>query len=92
MLDWGDEQAAAILRACRRAIRPTGRLLVIEPVLGPPNEGALQKFADLVMLVVPGGQVRTSEELAALFARADFRLTRVTPTASEVTIVEGIPE
>jgi len=92
VLDWSDEQAAAILRACRRAIRPSGRLLVIEPVLGPPNEGALQTFADLVMLVVPGGQVRTSEELAALFARAGFRLTRVTPTASEVTIVEGVPE
>jgi hypothetical protein len=56
VVDWGDEQAVAILRACRRAMGPTGMLLVIEPVLGAPNEGTFEKFADLIMLVVPGGR------------------------------------
>jgi hypothetical protein len=92
VLNWGDEEAVAILRACRRAMGQTGSLLVIEPVVGPPNEGALEKFADLIMLVVPGGQARTREELAALFLSAGFRLGGVTATGSEVSIVEGVPE
>jgi hypothetical protein len=92
VLNWGDEQAVAILRACRRAMGRTGTLLVVEPVLGPPNAGAVEKFADLIMLLIPGGQARTREELAALFSRAGFRVTRVTETASEVSIIEGTPD
>jgi hypothetical protein len=88
----GDEQAAAILRACRRAMGPTGVLLVIEPVVGPPNEGALEKFTDLIMLVVPGGQSRTRAELSNLFAGAGFRLAGMTATTSEVSVVEGVPD
>src|SRR3954447_10869313 len=33
--DWGDEQAVAILRACRRVVPPTGRLLLLELMLPP---------------------------------------------------------
>jgi hypothetical protein len=92
VLNWDDEQAVAILRSCRHAMGPTGTLLVIEPVLGPPNEGALEKFADLIMLVVPGGQARTRGELSSLFACAGLRLIGVTATASEVSVVEGVPD
>jgi hypothetical protein len=46
---------------------------------------------DINMLVVATGQVRTSAEYAALFARAGFRLVGVTATASEVSVVEGSP-
>jgi hypothetical protein len=34
---------------------------------------------------------RTEEEYAALLAKASFRLTRIVPTASPVSIVEAIP-
>jgi hypothetical protein len=47
------------------------------------------KFLDLVMLLIPGGRERTVDEYRALFGRAGFELTRIVPTGTEVSIVEG---
>ncbi len=46
---------------------------------------------DLVMLVIPGGRERNEDEYRALFDMAGFRLTRVIPTRSAVSIVEAVP-
>jgi len=89
--DWEDAQATAILRNCRRAIAPNGKLLVIESEISPPNEGATDKFLDLTMLVHTGGRERTREEWAALFATAGFRLVDATPTEAQASIIEGVP-
>jgi hypothetical protein len=45
---------------------------------------------DMVMLAIPGGQERTEEEYRALLNKAGFRLTRVVPTASAVSVVEAV--
>jgi hypothetical protein len=87
--DWGDDDSTTILRACRRAIGPDGRLLVVERIAGRPNEGAETKFSDLNMLVMPGGRERTLEEFAVLFEAAGFRLEGETPTASGFSVVEA---
>ena len=50
--DWEDESAIAILRACRQAMKPTARLLVIERIIGPPNTDLDAKLLDLNMLVM----------------------------------------
>ncbi len=89
--NWEDDAAASILRVCRRAIDPAGTLLVVEQVVAPPNDGPTGKFMDLNMLLLPGGQERTRDEFAALFATAGFRLTRVIPTASPASIIEAVP-
>jgi hypothetical protein len=89
--DWADEESVAILRACRRAIVSDGRLLVVERVVGRPNEGADTKFSDLNMLVMPGGRERTLEEFALLFEAAGFRLEGETPTASGFSVIEATP-
>jgi O-methyltransferase domain/Dimerisation domain len=89
--DWEEREAAAILRACRQAIVPGGRLLVIERIVGPPNDDRDAKFSDLNMLVSPGGQERTREEYDGLFAAAGFRLIRVFPTAMGTNIIECAP-
>lgn len=89
--DWNEEQCLTILGHCRRAIAPNGRLLIVETVLpegDTPHQGKLQ---DLVMLVFPGGQERTEAEYRELLAKAGFRLSRVVPTASVVSIVEAVP-
>ncbi len=50
------------------------------------------KLLDLVMLTfTSGGLERTEVEYQALFARAGFRLTRVVPTASAVSVIEAEP-
>jgi O-methyltransferase domain/Dimerisation domain len=88
--DWEDEQATAILRTCRRAIGPNGKLLVIEREISPPNEDPRAKFVDLLMLVSAGGRERTRKEWAVLFAAGGFRLSDVTP-AKTWSIIEGVP-
>jgi hypothetical protein len=89
--DWSEDLCLQILGNCRRAMGPDGRLLIVETVLPEgdvPHQGKLQ---DLVMLVFPGGQERSEAEYATLLAKADFRLRRVVPTASVVSIVEAVP-
>ena len=43
------------------------------------------------MLIFPGGQERTEAEYAALLESSGFRLDRVVPTASTVSVVEAVP-
>jgi len=54
------------------------------------ERGALAKFADLNMLMVPGGQERT-RKFAALFAASCFRLTTVIDAGPRISIIEGEP-
>ncbi len=89
--DWYDPEATEILRACRRAMDRPARLMVVDAVIAPPNEGAAAKFADLNMLVAPGGQERTREEFSRLFDGAGFRLTRVIETGTRMSVIEGTP-
>jgi hypothetical protein len=90
--DWDDTAAVDILRACRRAMKPGRALIVFERLIGPPNAGSADKFADLNMLVMNGGRERTREEFAALFDRSGFRLVSVTPTSTPLSVIEGVPE
>jgi hypothetical protein len=77
--DWEDDEAIAILKVCRRAMRETAKLLLIERLVAPPNEMPAVKFSDLNMLVSPGGRERTREEFSDLFAKSGFELTGVFP-------------
>jgi hypothetical protein len=88
--DWTDDQCTTILGHCRRGLRSGGRVLIIEMVLPPGDTPHLGKLYDMVMLVFPGGQERTEREYAALLDRCGFRLSRVVPTASAVSIVEAV--
>ena len=87
--DWDEEKCLTILRNCHRAMSSASKLLVIESVIPPGNEPFFGKFVDLQMLLIPGGKERTENEYRALLARAGFELTRIVPTATEVSIVEG---
>lgn len=89
--DWDDERAATILRNCRKAIRPEGKVLLMEVVIPPGNGPSFGKLLDLEMLVIAGGRERTEEEYGALFAAAGFRLARVIPTPSPLSIIEAVP-
>jgi hypothetical protein len=85
--DWDDENAIAILRACRRAMGDDAVVLVVEREVAT----AESKLSDLNMLVGPGGEERTRDELAALVAAAGLRLVSSTPTASGVSVLEAAP-
>ena len=88
--DWNDAECVQILRNCRRAIQPHGKLLVIDAVLKPSNQPDVGKWTDLNMLVLLTGRERTADEFQALYAAAGFRLTNIIPAGS-LSIVEGVP-
>ena len=89
--DWNDEQCLKILKNCHRAIRPNGKLLLIETVLREPNQPDPARFHDLNMLVMLTGQERTEADFRVLLAKAGFSLTQVIPTAGMPSIIESQP-
>jgi SAM-dependent methyltransferase len=91
--DWSEDRALTILRNCRDAMGPDGRLLIAEMVVPPGDEMHPAKMLDVLMLVLLGpGMERTEGQYAELLDRAGFRLERVVPTASPVSIVEAVPQ
>lgn len=87
--DWDDKDAVTILRNCRDAMNPGGKVLVVETVIPPLNEPCFGKWLDLMMLIV-GGRERTEEQYHRLFQQAGLKLNRIVPTAHEVSIIEGV--
>ncbi len=89
--DWSDDECVTILRNCRRAITPNGRVLIVDSVLAPPNTPDPVRFMDLLMLSILPGRERAEAEFGPLLSKAGFTLTRVVPTPSPWSIVEGAP-
>jgi hypothetical protein len=88
--DWDDDRAATILTNCRRAMHAGARLLVMERIVPHGNEPHESKFMDLNMLIITGGRERTEHDYRALLERSGLRLTQITATQSEVSVVEAI--
>ncbi|WP_078910475.1 methyltransferase [Streptomyces sp. NRRL S-87] len=89
--DWPEEQALQILRNVRAAIKPGGKLLLVEMVV--PEEGDAPhsgKLVDLWLLLLVGGKERTRSQYAELVAKAGFKLERVVETAAAVSVVEAV--
>lgn len=89
---WDDANAAAILKACRKAMRPRARLLIIErtmPERAGDDPAAIMN--DLHLMTIAGGRARTIPEFEALLAQAGLMRTEVTATRSGLSIVEAVP-
>jgi hypothetical protein len=89
--DWPDDLCLRILTACRKGVNAGGRLLVVDNVIQPGNDFSPGKFLDLQMMIFPGGCERTEKQFRDLFAAAGWRLHRIIPTATALSIVEGVP-
>lgn len=87
--DWNEDQCVTILENCREVMSPSGRVLIIEMVLPQDDTPHLGKITDMVMLALPGGEERTEEDYDELLGKAGFRLDRVVPTESPVSVVEA---
>ncbi|MCI0353552.1 MAG: methyltransferase, partial [Acidobacteria bacterium] len=88
--DWDDARALTILNNCRKA-SPKAKVLLLEAVLPAGDEPHFAKMLDLEMLNLPGGRERTEDEFRTLFAQAGYRLARVVPTKSPLSILEALP-
>jgi hypothetical protein len=89
MHDWDDGRATRILSHCRKAMRPDGKLLVVDRVVGPPNQPDQGKLFDLEMLVSAGGLERDEPQWRNLFASAGFKLEGIIPMPAPQSILEG---
>ena len=87
--DWPDDDAVAILSNVRRAAGPGATLLLVEFVIPAHHRPFAGKWTDLEMLVQAGARERTEDEFRKLYTRAGFQLTRVVPTASGLSLIEG---
>jgi len=89
--DWPDDLCIKILKGCRAGVNPGGKLLVVDCVIPAGNEFSVGKVMDLEMLLFPGGKERTEKEFRDLLAASGWKLTQIVPTASHISIVEGVP-
>jgi len=91
LFDWTDEKALQILKNCRKSMKSDARLLIIEPLIGSPNEQAPAHIFDITFLVLLHGRIRSGDEYSGLLGQAGFRVERIIPTESEVSVLEASP-
>jgi len=86
--DWDNERAALILRQCRKALEPAGRILIIEDILPAKVDPGMPLIeSDLTMLVFHNGQERTLAEYEELLVREGFRLESVNETGCSYKLI-----
>jgi ubiquinone/menaquinone biosynthesis C-methylase UbiE len=93
--DWPDDRAVTILQACRRAMRPDAKLLLVERMMPERLEASAQSESlsrsDLHMLVALGAQERAPREFEVLLRAAGLATLRVLDTGGDYQIIEAGP-
>lgn len=89
--DWNDAACINLLTNCRHAMLPHSRLLSAELILDTDRNDELTHSYDLQMLLLFGSKERTAEEFRSLYDAAGLRLTRIIPTTSSFSLLEGVP-
>ncbi|HEY6406573.1 MAG TPA: methyltransferase [Ktedonobacteraceae bacterium] len=89
--DWDDERAIAMLTRCFQAMKPQGKVLLVERViLAVETPDVLILESDVQMLVATGGKERTEAEYRTLLKAAGFELTRIIPVITPYYIIEAV--
>lgn len=85
--DWADEDAARVLANARQALRPGGRLAIIDLVR--PNEGSRHALSDLHLLAVTGGKERRELEWRALLHTSGFDVQEIVRGPSVPSLINA---
>jgi len=92
--DWDDDRSAAILAACRAAMSPSARLLVIERLvperMEPVEAHRAMARSDLNMLVAHAAQERTEAHFRRLIEGAGLRVGSVTRVPTGLHVIEAV--
>lgn len=88
--DFDESQSLAVLKNIRDAINPGGSLFVIEYVLPGNNTQHVGNIIDLWLMLLLGTKERTSAQYGELLSGAGFKLAKVIPTTSPVSLIEAI--
>ena len=91
--NWDDERAIRILRNCRAAMSPGGRLLVIESPRPGASTGASDELPlvlkDLWMMVLFGGRDRTTADYVKLIESAGFAEIEIVPGPGSPVLIQA---
>ena len=87
--DFDDDRATAILANVRRHMPEQATLLLLESIVPPGNTPHFAKTLDLDLMIFVGGRERTEGQFDTLLDRAGFRLTRIIPTVSTLSLIEA---
>jgi predicted O-methyltransferase YrrM len=90
--DWDDRSCERILTNCRRAMRPGGRVIVVEMVIDEAGRSLAATQMDMAMLAATQGMERTVTEFDELFVAAGLRRTSVTPLRDCYRILETVAD
>ena len=88
--DWNNQSAQIILSNCRSAMRPHGKVLLVECVVPERDDPSFSKLLDLNMMVMTGGRERTEREFRELLNDAGLAVTKIIPTISPLRIIEAV--
>jgi hypothetical protein len=89
--DWADPEAIQILRMIRAAAPAKAKLLVIEMIVPPTPVPHPALALDIVMLAVTGGRERSQTQYRDLLESAGWRLDRVLPLPTALSVIEATP-
>lgn len=90
--DWADAEAAAILRAVRRAAAPGAHVLLVENVLADGEPDPRGHTLDVIMLAVTGGRERAAAEFTRLLEAAGFSGVEVRGAPGPLRVVSAVAE
>ncbi len=93
--DWGDADSVRVLEACRHAMGPHAKLIILDRVMPeriePSPEVQVKVVQDITMMIAHGAaRERTAREFEALLCAAGLRLLRIVPTAAPVSLIEAV--
>jgi hypothetical protein len=87
--DWYDPEAVKIIQTIHKAQPADGTLLLLEIVIPEGNTPSFGKILDIEMLAMAGGRERTEAEFRHILAEGGYRLEKVIPTPSPISIIEA---
>ncbi|MRG91564.1 methyltransferase [Polyangium spumosum] len=87
--DWDDVHAIRLLIHARNALKPGGRIAIVEMVLDEDGHGG--GLCDLHLLAVTGGRERTRRDFERILDAAGLRLVQERTTPSLPRVLVAVP-
>jgi O-methyltransferase domain len=87
--DWDDGACRVILSNIRRAMRPGGRLWVVEMAADSGNASLTLATMDMAMMFSTGGQERELRQLSTLLSEAGFSITQMVTLSNPYHLIEA---
>ena len=92
---WNDDDARIILKNCRAALPPHGKIILLQAFVPDLDEAKTAPdgimpglFAVQIMVSVPGGAWRTRKQFQTLFEDCGFKLEKTVDTGTNLSAME----